>query len=432
MKKITTIITCSLLSFSGSLFSQTETSTYKGYVELGVHQALTSKSNAISGFRGAYNSVFKNKYLIGANVNGGFETNYANRPHPNHINNHLGYYANVGYRNQLSNNLYLTPSIGFGYSQYTLTDFSVGSVKSSTSKYSPVYDDQFIIPVNINVLYTGKYAGVGFNYYFIGGKYTEMGAGLSVVFGKVRDKNPEVIFDIDGDGITDKEDSCPTEKGLVELKGCPDRDGDKIADKEDKCPDEPGLAEFLGCADKDGDKVTDKEDNCPDVAGVVDNKGCPWEDTDKDGILDKDDECPAVAGIKEMKGCPALAPVLKEEEQKIIENAVNSFEFAFGKDVISPSSYPGLNDLAELIKKHTGEWALKLSGHTDNQGDADKNMALSEKRVKEVKKYLEGKGVSSDNIITEWFGQTMPIADNATEEGRQKNRRVEMKIQYKK
>ena len=59
-------------------------------------------------------------------------------------------------------------------------------------------------------------------------------------------------------------------------------------------------------------------------------------------------------------------------------------------------------------------------------------MALSEKRVKEVKKYLEGIGVSSDNIITEWFGQTVPIADNATEEGRQKNRRVEMKIQYKK
>ena len=84
------------------------------------------------------------------------------------------------------------------------------------------------------------------------------------------------------------------------------------------------------------------------------------------------------------------------------------------------------------MKQHATDWTLRLSGHTDNQGDAAKNMILSEKRAKAVKKYLMKKGVKEDKIIAEWFGQTVPIADNNTPEGRQKNRRVEMKVEYKK
>ncbi len=264
--------------------------------------------------------------------------------------------------------------------------------------------------------------------------------------------------DRDGDGITDGEDNCPDEKGLAEFKGCPDRDGDKIMDKDDECPDDAGLAEFLGCPDRDGDKtpdkydacpdiagpkeykgcpdkdgdtVLDKDDQCPDVAGAVENKGCPWPDTDNDGVVDREDDCPTVPGLKELKGCPP-APVLKAEEQKILERAFASLEFATGKDIIKKVSYPSLNELAVLMKEHAADWTLRLSGHTDNQGAPAKNMILSEKRSKAVKKYLVAKGVKADKILTEWFGQTVPIADNATEAGRQKNRRVEMKVEFKK
>ena len=264
--------------------------------------------------------------------------------------------------------------------------------------------------------------------------------------------------DKDGDGITDLEDNCPDEKGLVEFKGCPDKDGDKITDKDDECPDEAGLAEFLGCPDRDGDKtpdkydacpdvagpkefkgcpdkdgdtVLDKDDNCPEIAGAVENKGCPWPDTDKDGVNDREDDCPTTPGLKELKGCPP-APVLKVEEQKILEKAFSSLEFATGKDIIKPVSLPSLNDLAKLMKEHAADWTLKLSGHTDNQGDPTKNLVLSEKRAKAVKKYLVTKGVKADKVIAEWFGQAVPIADNNTPEGRQKNRRVEMKVEFKK
>ena len=263
--------------------------------------------------------------------------------------------------------------------------------------------------------------------------------------------------DKDGDTVTDAEDDCPDEKGLVDFKGCPDRDGDKIKDKDDECPDEFGTLAFLGCPDKDGDLtpdkydacpdvagtketkgcpdkdgdgVVDKEDNCVFVAGVLENKGCPWPDGDGDGVLDKDDDCPLVAGLKELKGC-SPAPVLKAEEQKILEKAFASLEFSSGNDVIKATSLPALKNLATLMKTHATDWTLKLSGHTDNQGNAAKNLLLSEKRVKAVKKYLVSKGVLANIVNVEWFGQTVPIADNATEAGRQKNRRVEMKVEFK-
>lgn len=263
--------------------------------------------------------------------------------------------------------------------------------------------------------------------------------------------------DRDGDGITDAEDVCPDDKGVVEFAGCPDRDGDKIIDRDDECPDAAGLKEFNGCPDKDadgtpdktdlcpdvfgpkeyngcpdkdGDGVMDHKDGCPDEAGPVENKGCPYLDTDKDGIFDKDDVCPTVAGVAEYKGCPPPPPV-KAAEQKIIEKAFASLEFATAKDVIKPKSFPSLNALAKLLIEHQNDWTLKLSGHTDNEGNAEKNMLLSEKRAKAVKAYLVKKGAKDDRILTEWFGQTQPIADNATPAGRQKNRRVEMKIIFK-
>jgi len=237
--------------------------------------------------------------------------------------------------------------------------------------------------------------------------------------------------DRDEDDIIDKQDSCPDIKGLPLFFGCPDNDNDSIPDKEDKCPDLAGPRVYNGCPDKDGDTVIDQDDACPDSAGVIENKGCPWPDTDKDSVIDRDDECPLIAGLVELKGC-LPAPVLKVEEQKILEKAFASLEFASGKDIIKKTSLPSLTELAGLMKQHADEWTLKLSGHTDNKGDSLKNTILSEKRAKAVKTYLVTKGVNNEKIFTEWFGPTKPIEDNGTELGRQKNRRVEMKVEYKK
>ena len=108
--------------------------------------------------------------------------------------------------------------------------------------------------------------------------------------------------DMDSDGVADIDDSCPTVPGPVALHGCPDRDSDGIPDYLDECPDQAGLAKFNGCPDRDSDGVPDKIDLCPDVPGSIEHHGCP--DTDEDGVYDDVDRCPLTPGPKENQGCP--------------------------------------------------------------------------------------------------------------------------------
>lgn len=260
--------------------------------------------------------------------------------------------------------------------------------------------------------------------------------------------------DTDGDGITDAEDECPEIAGIVDFKGCPDTDADGVQDSEDDCPELAGLAEFSGCPDTDGDGIRDLDDNCPEVEGPRENIGCPWTDTDGDGILDKDDSCPELAGPIENQGCPYSdtdgdgvldkddlcpatpgsiendgCPIIEQEEQEILNTAFENLEFVSGKAVIKEGSTGSLQELAMLLtEKDT--WKLKIAGHTDSMGNDAKNMQLSKERAQAVADFIERYGVPKERMIIQWFGETEPIGDNATEEGRQKNRRVEMTVEF--
>jgi outer membrane protein OmpA-like peptidoglycan-associated protein len=288
--------------------------------------------------------------------------------------------------------------------------------------------------------------------------------------------------DKDGDKIPDKDDACPELAGLAEFRGCPDRDGDGVIDPNDKCPDEKGLVAFDGCPDSDGDGIIDSEDACPSVAGPLlydgcpdtdgdgvldfldacitvagpkENNGCPWPDTDNDGLLDKDDECPTLAGPIKNKGCPYQdtdndgvldkddecpstpgpvenkgCPKIDKEVEEILKTAFDNLEFETGKDIIKEVSIPSLTELAGVLKKKA-DWGLQIAGHTDNVGDDQKNMILSKKRAEAVKNFMISQGIDATRLNVLFFGETMPIASNDTPEGRQKNRRVEMKIIFK-
>ena len=259
--------------------------------------------------------------------------------------------------------------------------------------------------------------------------------------------------DTDGDGIIDIQDSCPFEKGLAINHGCPDRDSDGIIDKLDECPDQPGVAQFNGCPDRDSDGIPDKLDLCPTLAGPkehhgcpdtdkdgvfddedqcvltpgpAENHGCPWPDRDGDGVPDKDDECPDIFGVPENHGCPKL----EKKELETVKYAFENLEFATGKDEIKSKSFFSLNALADLLKKKEN-YGLRIEGHTDNVGKDESNLILSQKRATAVKNYLIKRGVNGDKLDAFGYGASKPIADNDTPEGRQKNRRVEMKITFK-
>ena len=203
----------------------------------------------------------------------------------------------------------------------------------------------------------------------------------------------------------------------------PDTDGDGIADKDDKCPKEKGIAALGGCPDRDGDGIADALDACPDKAGPSDMHGCP--DSDGDGIADNEDMCPTVKVVAVMHGCPEVS----ETTKKLFEKALNGIQFETGKSIIKKVSFPILDDVAQVLKDNP-TWDLEIHGHTDDVGDDVKNHELSHDRAEAVKKYLEGKGVDASRTKSFGHGEEMPVADNKTSAGRSKNRRVEFKVSF--
>ncbi|MCB0819977.1 MAG: OmpA family protein, partial [Bacteroidetes bacterium] len=229
--------------------------------------------------------------------------------------------------------------------------------------------------------------------------------------------------DRDRDGIPDGDDACPDLPGTVKYNGCPDSDGDGIPDNTDECPQTAGAVQFNGCPDTDGDGISDQHDRCPELFGEKSNRGCPSGDTDNDGVPDALDHCPTLPGPKALNGCPELQP----EAKNVVETAVRDLEFNSGKAVISGNSYEALDNLILLLRANP-DWQMRISGHTDNSGTEDGNLRLSRDRARAVATYLIDGGISADRLKVEWFGQTKPIADNGTEKGRKKNRRVELKL----
>jgi len=102
--------------------------------------------------------------------------------------------------------------------------------------------------------------------------------------------------------------------------------------------------------------------------------------------------------------------------------------FDFDKSTVKPEAAAILDRLVAFMNENQNKKAA-LSGHTDSTGSDAYNQKLSERRVNSVRDYVVGKGVSAGRISGQGFGESKPIADNKTREGRAKNRRVEIKVE---
>ncbi|MDW3194556.1 MAG: OmpA family protein [Cytophagales bacterium] len=105
---------------------------------------------------------------------------------------------------------------------------------------------------------------------------------------------------------------------------------------------------------------------------------------------------------------------------------VDNLFFDFGKATLREESKTELNHLYDIMEK--SEIVIEFGGHTDNVGSDEANQQLSQARVNSVRNYLIEKGINGQRIDAVGYGETLPVASNETEEGRQKNRRVELKI----
>lgn len=230
--------------------------------------------------------------------------------------------------------------------------------------------------------------------------------------------------DLDGDGVTNENDNCPNVAGDSRFGGCLDSDNDGISDLNDKCPNVKGSLTLAGCPDSDNDGIPDFKDSCALISGTDELNGCP--DRDNDGIGDKIDKCPDEYGLIELEGCPK-PNIVPTKLKALILASKKLIQFEDGNTVLKPTSFSILDQIVEELQVNTN---LKISihCHTDNKGSEIKNLALSNKRAKELAKYFIKKGIDIARVSNEGFGGLKPIADNNTEKGRAMNRRIELII----
>ncbi len=141
-------------------------------------------------------------------------------------------------------------------------------------------------------------------------------------------------------------------------------------------------------------------------------------DSDNDGVFDPQDRCPNTPrGIAvDANGCPRKGSV-----------TLTGVNFETNSATLTADSRPALDKVAADLKKYP-RLKVELQGHTDNTGADQYNRALSQRRAESVRTYLLEQGVNATQLTATGYGESQPVADNTTAEGRAENRRVAMDV----
>jgi outer membrane protein OmpA-like peptidoglycan-associated protein len=281
--------------------------------------------------------------------------------------------------------------------------------------------------------------------------------GLEGMFGAGIDLSPEWKLQL-GAGLGLLEGfGIPTFRAIAGVRwepspNDPDRDGIASPSEEQARQDATPAQEHgdaggapPGAADEEVpsnvDEVDDAEraraiaggyDACPDLPedldGDEDEDGCPEGDQDGDGVLDYLDRCSdepeMINGFKDDDGCPDEGPAqIIVEQGKITILGQIRFEIESAK--LTEDSYPTLDQIALTLRAHRELQRVDIAGHTDSTGSHGYNVRLSRDRARAVRQYLLQRGIPPARLSATGYGPDRPIADNETEDGRAKNRRVE-------
>lgn len=146
-------------------------------------------------------------------------------------------------------------------------------------------------------------------------------------------------------------------------------------------------------------------------------------DDDNDGVNNCADECPNTPAGQRVDATGCKGKVANNETVTL------NVEFDFDKATIRSSDDAQLANIATVLKNHEEVSGVEVEGHTDSVGSDEYNQKLSENRANAVKGRMVENGVAADRLNAVGYGESKPIADNATAEGRQKNRRVQAVFQ---
>ncbi|WP_226664950.1 OmpA family protein [Microbulbifer aggregans] len=142
-------------------------------------------------------------------------------------------------------------------------------------------------------------------------------------------------------------------------------------------------------------------------------------DGDADGVLDRNDRCPGTLPGAEVDsdGCVAANQAITLE----------NIQFEFNSANLTPGAKSALNDVVQSLRNQPNS-QVEVAGHTDSRGNDDYNLRLSRQRANSVRTYLVNNGVNANRISAQGYGETQPVASNASDTGRAQNRRVEMRF----
>ncbi|MDB5969228.1 MAG: hypothetical protein JWQ90_1678 [Hydrocarboniphaga sp.] len=221
--------------------------------------------------------------------------------------------------------------------------------------------------------------------------------------------NIGLMIPLGGDKKPEVTDST-TPAAVVPLGADDDNDG--VPNETDQCPGTPpgAIVNAQGCEnDEDGDGVVDRLDRCPGTpAGTaVNEEGCP---------VAKGCKTPAPGEAITLEGCAAGDTVV-----------LQGVTFEFDQSRLTPNAKVILDGVGDALVARP-EIKVEVGGHTDAKGSDEYNLKLSEGRARSVEQYLIGRGIDTGRMSAKGYGESMPVADNETDEGRELNRRVELKI----
>jgi len=134
-----------------------------------------------------------------------------------------------------------------------------------------------------------------------------------------------------------------------------------------------------------------------------------------------------VQEAKLRQGLESAGVSVTRDGNNILLNMEQAINFDSGRHALRPEAYSVLNAVGQVLSEYD-KTTIDVIGHTDSDGAADYNQALSERRAMSVATYLRSTGVAGQRLLAAGYGETSPVSSNASEAGKQKNRRVEIRI----
>lgn len=131
--------------------------------------------------------------------------------------------------------------------------------------------------------------------------------------------------------------------------------------------------------------------------------------------------------LSNIKTNPAKGLYVASRQYPIEQVDLSQVKFEYAKAELDSAAMQALEAVAVLLRKNPDQ-SIEVSAHTDNQGTALGNLAVTNARANVVRDYLLSKGVNATQVVAHGYGSMRPIADNKTEEGRQQNRRIEISV----